>query len=232
MRRGAARTIYFKYAVVAHYRQMQERKKMGLCNDPGTATRIHFGGITNGQISGWAKMEDKLRSALLNATHNSVHRRGRKLDSDAELVHFKSRAARKLTLHPGVGRKFAAAEAEVHRVYREKRARGLRVKGHFLRVEMKRQVRAIYGDVALEHFKASQGWLFRFAKHYDMSFRVANNKKNLSVVERAGKCKRWHARFRRRLSRGRQLDPKWGRWLPQDRLSLDQVSSSHRLTLR
>mmetsp|Transcript_18076 Transcript_18076/g.45302 ORF Transcript_18076/g.45302 Transcript_18076/m.45302 type:complete len:270 (-) Transcript_18076:430-1239(-) len=47
-----------------------------------------------------------------------------------------------------------------------------------------------------------------------------------SVEERATKCKRWHARFRRRLRKGVQRDPKWGRWLPEDRISLDQVSTA------
>ena len=38
--------------------------------------------------------------------------------------------------------------------------------------------------------------------------------------------KRWHARFRRRLMHGKQgkyFDPKWGRALPQNRISIDQV---------
>ena len=41
------------------------------------------------------------------------------------------------------------------------------------------------------------------------------------------KCKRWHARFRRRLRRESSttapLHETWGRWLPQDRISIDQV---------
>lgn len=167
-------------------------------------------------MSTWAKLEDKLRTALIDATRSAV------LDK-SQLVCLRSKAARKFTLHPGPGRKFAAAEAALHKLYREKRAKGHRVKGHFLQIQMKRCVRELYGDVAALHFKASKSWLAKFAKHYNMSYRKGTNKKNLSVEERAGKCKRWHARFRRRLKRGRQQSDVWGRWLPQDRISLDQV---------
>ena len=111
----------------------------------------------------------------------------------------------------------------MYELYREKRAVGLRVTGYFLRLEMKRVVRTLYGEESAAHFKASKKWLYKFAMHYNMSLRVRSNKKNQSVEERAGKCKRWHARFRRRLKRGKQQDPKYDRWLPEDRLSADQV---------
>jgi hypothetical protein len=39
---------------------------------------------------------------------------------------------------------------------------------------------------------------------------------------RMPKIRRWHARFRRRLKRSGG-DPKWERWLPQNRLTCDQV---------
>lgn len=220
MKRGTARTIYFKYEVVMYYREMQKLKEQGLCATPGNATVHHFGGITNGQVSAWAKQEAELRNALLEANHQQ--RPGKKKGAD-ELVFFKSAAARRKTLHPGSRRKFAAAEAALHKLYKEKRSRGLRVNSHFLRLNMKKLVREIYGEAPAAEFKASKYWLVGFAKHYNMSTRKKTNKKNMSAEERAGKCKRWHARFRRRLKRGRQLDPVWGRWLPQDRYSLDQV---------
>ena len=68
MQRGTSRTRFFKFAVVCYYRKMQETKRAGLCNDPENATRIHFGVFSHGQISGWAKLEDKLRAALLSVT--------------------------------------------------------------------------------------------------------------------------------------------------------------------
>ena len=74
-------------------------------------------------------------------------------------------------------------------------------------------------------FKASCQWLTTFTKIYSMSLRRRSNKKHLSVEERKPKCQRWHARFRRRLKNGdpSKLHPKWGRWLPEDRISIDQV---------
>lgn len=141
------------------------------------------------------------------------------------MVHFRSAAARRYTLHGGARRKFAAAEAELHKLYKEKRAKGLRVSSHFLRLNMKKTVRRIYdGDTPAAQFKTSKHWLAGFAAHYNISRRKQTNKKNMSAEERAAKCKRWHARFRRRLKRGnKQKHPKWGRWLPEDRYSLDQV---------
>lgn len=221
-KRGANRSIFFKYEVVCHYRQMQELKEKGRCATPGQATADRFS-VTPGQVSTWAKMESMLKEALL-ACHHSA-RRGPKSSTarGEELVAFRSAAARRFTLHPGRRRKFAAAEAEVHKIYKEKRAKGHRIRGTYLRLLMKREVRRIYGDEAADQFKASKAWLVKFTSHYNMSLRRSTNKKNMSVEERASKCKRWHARFRRRLQRGKQLDPKWGRWLPVDRISVDQV---------
>ena len=218
------RTNYFKYEVVQYYRRMQMLKELGVCPDPGPTTAEHFGGITKGQISAWAKLEESLRQALLHV--NVIRGRGKrvKLGSD-KLVPFTSRAARRCTLRKGGCRRFAAAEEEVYSMYREKRRKGLRVTAHYLRVLMKKTVGKHYGDEAAATFKASGGWLSKFTRHYDMSLRRKTNKKHLSVEERLPKCKRWHARLRRRLKGGpkAKLDPTWGRWLPADRLSIDQV---------
>ena len=88
---------------------------------------------------------------------------------------------------------------------------------------MKRTVRRHYGEDAGNCFKASANWLFRFTKHFSMSLRRKINGKHMSLEERLLKCKRWHARFRRRLKGepAGKLHPKWGRWLPENRLSID-----------
>ena len=219
------RTIYFKYEVVQYYRKMQKFKDQGLCPTPGDSTVERFGGgMTKGQVSTWANQEATLRAALMHA--NCITGRGKKTRTCSEkLMPFKSRAARRCTLHKGKNRPFAAAEAEVHALYREKRKKGLPVTAHYLRVQMKTTVRKHYGMVACDTFKASGRWLQKFARHFEMSLRRKTNKKHLSVEERLPKCKRWHARFRRRLQGGpkSKLDPKWGRWLPEDRISTDQV---------
>lgn len=190
-RRGASRSIYFKYEVVMYYREMQRLKMRDACPNPGMATATHFGGITPGQVSismlhiyaspcdmsyvlypsvicsftllsaraqvsTWAKLEDNLKEALLKANKGDQP----SATSDrSEMVCRRSKAARKYTLHPGPSQKFAAAEGALHKLYREKRAKGIRVKGHFLRISMKRFVRDIYGEAAAAHFKASKSWL-------------------------------------------------------------------------
>ena len=68
-----------------------------------------------------------------------------------------------------------------------------------------------------------------FTTYYSMSLRKGTNNKNTSVEDRKHKCQRWHARFRRRLQSGiGKKDPKWGRWLPKNRLSIDQVPCNFR----
>ena len=49
---------------------------------------------------------------------------------------------------------------------------------------------------------------------------------------RLPKIRRWHARLRRRLKRGDTVDPKWGRWLPRNRLAGDQVGCNLRAGLQ
>ena len=175
-------------------------------------------------VSKWAKLEDQLKQALQHG--NVVRGKGRRANATEKLVEFSSRAARRTTLHPGQRRRtFAAAETEVHAIYKEKRAKGLPVSAQFLRITMKRTMLKHYGEAATNLFRASGRWLTSFTRQYNMSLRRRSNKKHLSVEERMPKCQRWHARFRRRLKGGpaAKLHPKWGRWLPEDRLSIDQV---------
>lgn len=88
---------------------------------------------------------------------------------------------------------------------------------------MKRLVREHYGDDAADTFKASKLWLIQFARRFGISLRRKSNAKAEPVEVRLPKIKRWHARLRRRLKRGDTIDPVYGRWLPRNRLSHDQV---------
>ena len=219
-KKGSARTIHFKYEVVQHLRLLQARKAQGLCDFPNDETAFRYG-VAKGQVSAWQKQESSFRQALQHGT--VLQGRGKSKRDYEKLVPFTCVSARKAALHPGRKRKFAAAEEEVMAIYREKRRKGLRISGYFLRITMKRIVQQHYGtDVS---FKASSCWLSLFARHFSISLRRKTNKKHLSVEERMPKCQRWHARFRRRLKGGKpeKLHPKWGRWLPEDRLSIDQV---------
>jgi len=126
-------------------------------------------------------------------------------------------------------------QLELHGLYRLRRRGdgaekkgGQRVTGLWLRIQMKRLVRKHCGDHAADCFKASRHWLQNFARRFGISWRRKSNTKAEPVEVRLPKIRRWHARLRRRLKRrgkqsGTTLHPKWGRWLPRNRLAIDQV---------
>ena len=160
------------------------------------------------------------------------HRVGRKQKNRAgTMASFQSRGARRTTLHRGRAPPFAAVEVEVHKRYRDKRKRGERVTGQWLRVTMKRLVREFCGDAAADSFKATKWWLRSFARRFGISLRRKSNSRAESVLVCLPKIKRWHARLRRRLRRApaEQLDPRWGRWLPRNRLSCDAALTKEQL---
>jgi len=91
---------------------------------------------------------------------------------------------------------------------------------------MRRSILERYGEVAATSFRASDRWLQGFAQRHCLSLRRKTNSKHTPVEAKLAKCKRWHARFRRRLRQSSSvatLHKTWGRWLPQDRISVDQV---------
>ena len=125
-KRGRSYTIHFKFEVVQYYRTMQTMKQQGLIADgelpPVVATADRYR-VTKGQVSAWAKLEGKYREALLHG--NVVKGTGKRAACADKLVPFNSRAARRMTLHTGRKRPYAAAEAELYAIYKEKRAKGL-----------------------------------------------------------------------------------------------------------
>ena len=225
-RKGRKHSIYFKYEVVQFYRTMQTMKQSGLLAADDLPPIIETAEkycVNKSLVSKWAKVEDQLKAALQHG--NFITGKGRRSRCAEEMLPFSSRAARRCTLHTGRKRPFAAAEAEVYTCYRERRKDGLPVTAQYLRVTtgMKRTVVKHYGDGA--EFKASSRWLTLFARNFSISLRRKSNTKHLSVEQRMPKCQRWHARFRRRLKGGpaSKQHPTWGRWLPEDRFSGDQV---------
>ena len=136
-------------------------------------------------------------------------------------------SAARFSLHSGSKCRFPLAEADTYAVCKEHRTNGLRVTARFLRVAMRRSILEHYGEVAAASFRASHRWLQAFARRHRLSLRRKTNSKHVPIEARLAKCKRWHARFRRRLRRASSttapLHETWGRWLPQDRISIDQV---------
>lgn len=213
-------TLYFKYQVAQDYEDM---KNANLTNAL-QRTMSMYPGLSKSLISKWHGKLGMLREAL---THE--HGRGQ-VNSKfrGKLVPFSSKKARKTSLHPGRKMMFAAAEVELLHLFRQERRRGLRINDRWLCVKMKSIVREHYGEDKASLFKASHGWLLAFADRNSLSLRRANNIKHAPVEERLPRIKRWHARLRRRLKTKSTLgttllDPLWGRWLPRNRLSCDQV---------
>ena len=199
--RRLGRPLSAKLQVVDEYRLRQRQKANGQCSAPLQETAKHFN-VHKSLVSKWAAQEDELRRV---ASQSSVAR---------------------FSLNPGSKCRFPLAEAATYAVCKEHRTNGLRITARFLRVAMRRSILEHYGDMAATSFRASHRWLQAFARRHRLSLRRKTNSKHMPVEARLAKCKRWHARFRRRLRRASSTAPlheTWGRWLPQDRISIDQV---------
>ena len=126
-------------------------------------------------------------------------------------------------MHPGAKARYHDQEVAVMKKIKAEREKGRRVSGRFIRVAMRKEIRASLGNDEADKFRASPGWFNAFLRRNNLSLRVKSNSKSASLEQRLPKVKRWHARLRRRLHKGKQRSPKWGRWLPRNRLNVDQV---------
>ena len=199
--RRVSRPLSMKLQVVDEYRLRQRKKANGQCCAPLQETAEQFN-VHKSLVSKWAAQEDELRRVV----------------SQASVTRF--------SLNPGSKCRFPLAEADTYTVCKEHRTNGLRVTARFLRVAMRRSILEHYGEMAATSFRASHRWLQAFARRHRLSLRRKTNSKHMPIEARLAKCKRWHARFRRRLRRASSTAPlheTWGRWLPQDRISIDQV---------
>jgi hypothetical protein len=199
--RRVGRALSLKLQVVDEYRLRQRQKANGHCDTPLHVTATQFN-VHKSLVSKWAAKEDELRRVVTQTS------------------------AVRFSLHPGSKCHFPLAAADTYAVCKEHRTNGLRVTARFLRVAMRRSILEHYGEAAAASFRASHRWLQAFARRHRLSLRRKTNSKHMPVEARLAKCKRWHARFRRRLRHSSSTAPlheTWGRWLPQDRISIDQV---------
>ena len=200
--RRVGRALSLKLQVVDEYRLRQRQKAGGHCCAPLQETATQFN-VHKSLVSKWVAQEDELRRVLTQTS------------------------AVRFSLHPGSKCRFPLAEADTYTACKEHRTNGLRVTARFLRVAMRRSILEHYDEVAAASFRASHRWLQAFARRHRLSLRRKTNSKHMPIEARLAKCKRWHARFRRRLRRESSttapLHETWGRWLPQDRISIDQV---------
>ena len=214
-------TLYLKLQVALQYERFQAMKECGEISDPLQRTSDMFHGLATSNIWKWFRQIDDLRAALTHEKSGVQKKRNR----TGMLVQRHGTLARKQSLHRGRGGVFPLAEAELYAQFKVRRSKGLRVLERWLVINMRKLIRKYYGDEMADKFKGSYGWVGKYAARHDISLRRRTNHKNTSVEERLPIIKRWHARLRRRLKTGpnQNLHPKWGRWLPWNRLNIDQV---------
>lgn len=215
-------TLYFKYQVAMQFQSYQERQ----FDNPLERTSTIFNGLSVSNIWRWHTQLEELKRRLLHDTADVQHKSVRA----GKMISFQSSAARRMSLHCGRQAAYAAVEEELFSRFKSERSRGRRINERWFRVMMVSLVTKHYGEEPGSRFKATHGWLIKFAQRYGITLRRANNHKHQSVEMRIAKIKRFHARLRRRLMDAppHRLHPKWGRWLPQNRLSVDQVPCNFR----
>jgi len=96
-----------------------------------------------------------------------------------------------------------------------------------MRLRMRSLVRASKPDSAAMF---GQNWLYRFVRRWKLSWRKATKQKQQVIEDRLPRIQRFHQGLRKLLldadcQRGphRELDPKWGRILPQHRFNWDEI---------
>lgn len=98
----------------------------------------------------------------------------------------------------------------------------------WIKKKMKAKIEMCYGEEAAVAFKGSDNWFQRFKKRHNISFRRRSNKKKDSADDGRATIQRIHRNVReavrsRRRRNNSALDPKYGRWLPENRYNIDQV---------
>ena len=116
----------------------------------------------------------------------------------------------------------------------ERRKKGRKVSGWWISKRMRQLVRAS-APTSKEIFGAN--WLYRFVRRWSLSWRKATKQKQQVVEFRLPRIQRFHQGLRKILrdsegQRGaRELDPKWGRFLPQHSFNWDEILGIHRRAL-
>jgi hypothetical protein len=115
--------------------------------------------------------------------------------------------------------KFDEAEHRLYQEFREKRKKGFKVNGLWLRLKFRSLVEQLHGV----NVKTSKSWLFSWSGRFKCRARKRTAYK-IPVADRLPKIRRWHQRFITRLSRGKQVCSTYGRWRLENRFNSDQVA--------
>ena len=130
-------------------------------------------GTAESNISKWAKHEDNIVEVAANKITGGLMKRNRSKPW------------------------FPRAESELHKLFRAKRKRGLKVSTFWLCVTMSGLVKQLYpDDPRAGTFTPSWRFMGKWAKKWSVATRRRSNSKNQSIEERLPKIQRFHKSLR------------------------------------
>lgn len=113
--------------------------------------------------------------------------------------------------------------------FKLRRAKGSKISKLWMKTKMKKKIESCYGKEVANKFKASNNWFQRFKRRHKISLRRRTNKKKNAANDGRETIQRFHRNLRKALQSKRRrntsfvADPTYGRWLPKNRLNVDQV---------
>ena len=113
--------------------------------------------------------------------------------------------------------------------FKLRRAKGSKISKLWLKTKMKQKIESCYGKEVADKFKASNNWFQRFKRRHKISLRRRTNKKKNAANDGRETIQRFHRDLRKAVKSKRRrdmsfvADETYGRWLPKNRLNVDQV---------
>ena len=113
--------------------------------------------------------------------------------------------------------------------FKLRRAKGNKISKLWLKTKMKKKIESCYGKEEADKFKASNNWFQRFKRRHNISLRRKTNKKKNAANDDRETIQRFHRDLTKALQSKRRRDTSfvadqtYGRWLPKNRLNVDQV---------
>lgn len=113
--------------------------------------------------------------------------------------------------------------------FKLRRAKGSKISTLWLKTKMKKKIQSCYGKEEADKFKASNNWFQRFKRRHNISLRRRTNKKKNAANDGRETIQRFHRDLRKAVQSKRRRDTSfvadqtYGRWLPKNRLNVDQV---------
>ena len=113
--------------------------------------------------------------------------------------------------------------------FKLRRAKGSKISKLWLKTKMKKKIESCYGKEEADKFKASNNWFQRSKRRHNISLRRRTNKKKNAANDGRETIQRFHRDLRKAVQSKRRRDTSfvadqtYGRWLPKNRLNVDQV---------